>query len=94
MDKEARFAFWLLIPTFTVVAAFVVFPVIWNLWLSIKPVALGDLRGESLFKFNLTIDNFRKVFTDPEFYAILRTTLIYTICGSALSVFLGLSYFL
>ncbi len=90
LDKEARFAFWLLVPTFTVVAAFVVFPVIWNLWLSIKPVALGDLRSESLFDLNLTFDNFRKVFSDPEFFEVLRTTLIYTICGSALSVFLGL----
>ena len=49
-DQEARLAFWMLVPTFTIVVAFVIFPVIWNLWLSFKPVLLGDLRGESLFK--------------------------------------------
>lgn len=89
-DQEARLAFWMLFPTFTVVLAFVIFPVIWNLWLSVKPVSLEDLRGTSLFQFNLTLQNFQKVFTDPDFVPVLRTTLIYTIAGSALSIFLGL----
>ena len=40
LDQEARLAFWMLIPTFTVVAALVIFPMIWNLWLSLKPVSL------------------------------------------------------
>ena len=90
LDQEARLAFWMLIPTFTIVLAFVIFPVIWNLWLSLKPVSLGDLRGASLFKFNLTLENFQKVFGDPEFVQVLMTTLIYTVAGSVLSIFLGL----
>lgn len=89
-DKESRLAFWMLAPTFTVVLAFVIFPVIWNLWLSVKPVTLGDLRGGSLLEANLTLENFRKVFSDPDFVPVLTTTLIYTLSGSALSVFLGL----
>ena len=90
LDKEARLAFWMLAPTFTVVLAFVIFPVFWNLWLSLKPVTLGDLRGESLFEFNLTLANFQKVFGDPDFVPVLVTTLIYTIGGSVLSILLGL----
>lgn len=90
MQKEARLAFWLLVPTFTVVLALVIFPVIWNIWLSVKPVALGDLRGDALLKFNLTLENFYKVFGDPDFGPVLLTTLVYTIAGSALSIFLGL----
>jgi multiple sugar transport system permease protein len=89
-DQEARLAFWMLVPTFTIVVAFVVFPVIWNLWLSLKPVLLGDLRGESLFRFNLSIANFQKVFSDQDFGATLLITLIYTIAGSVLSIILGL----
>jgi multiple sugar transport system permease protein len=89
-DREARLAFWMLAPAFVVVSAFVVFPVIWNLWLSLKPVSLGDLRGASLWQFNLTLENFHKVFSDPDFVAALVTTLIYTIAGSTLSVLLGL----
>jgi len=90
LDQEARLAFWMLFPTFTVVLAFVIFPVIWNLWLSLKPVSLGDLRGVSLFEFNMTLENYRKVFGDPEFGTVLLTTLIYTTAGSVLSILLGL----
>ncbi len=90
LDQEAKLAFWMLFPTFMVVLAFVIFPVIWNLWLSLKPVSLGDLRGVSLFKFNLTLENFRKVFGDPDFWPVLLTTLTYTVSGSILSILLGL----
>jgi multiple sugar transport system permease protein len=90
LDQEARLAFWMLFPTFTVVLAFVIFPVIWNLWLSLKPVSLGDLRGASLFRFNLTLENFQKVFSDPDFGSVLITTFVYTIAGSFLSILMGL----
>jgi multiple sugar transport system permease protein len=89
-EKESRLAFWMLAPTFAVVLAFVIFPVVWNLWLSLKPVSLEDLRGISLFQFNLTLKNFQKVLTDPEFIPTLLTTLIYTFGGSILSVLIGL----
>ncbi len=87
---EARLAFWMVLPAFAVVMAFVVFPVVWNLWLSIKPVTLGDLRGESLLSFNLSLANFEKVLADPEFGSGVLITLTYTILGSSLSVLLGL----
>src|SRR4030066_1448661 len=89
-EKEGRLAFWMLIPTFAVVFAFVVFPVLWNIWLSVKPVSLADLRGSSLFDFNVTLSNFRKVFGDPEFSQVLTVTLIYTLGGSFFSILLGL----
>ena len=89
-DNDARLAFWLLLPTVTVVLAFVVFPMVWNIWLSLKPVSLADLRGESLFRFNFTFENYGKVFSDPEFGSVLLTTLLYTFSGSFLSIFLGL----
>lgn len=91
LDKESRLAFWMLLPTFTVVFAFIVFPVLWNIWLSLKPVSLADLRGPALHRFDLTLENFIRVFTDPEFAQVLRVTLIYTFGGSFLSIILGLS---
>lgn len=90
-DKESRLAFWMLVPSFAVVFAFVLFPVLWNVWLSLKPVYLADLRGTSLLRFDLTLDNFRKVFLDPDFAQILSATLIYTLGGSILSILLGLA---
>jgi multiple sugar transport system permease protein len=91
LERESRLAFWMLAPTFAVVLAFVIFPVIWNLWLSFRPVTLGDLRDASLLDFRLSLDNFQKVFSDPEFVSVLLTTLIYTISGSLLSVLMGLA---
>jgi multiple sugar transport system permease protein len=88
-ERESRLAFWMLVPAFAVVFAFVVFPVLWNIWLSLKPVYLADLRGPSLLHFNLTLDNFRKVFQDPDFAQVLSATLIYTFGGSVLSILLG-----
>ena len=90
LSQESRLAFWMLVPTFAVVTAFVIFPMIWNIWLSLKPVTLQDLRGESLFRFNLTLANFLKVFSDPDFGQILLITLIYSITGSVLSILMGL----
>jgi multiple sugar transport system permease protein len=90
LEKERSLAFWMLFPTFVVVVAFVIFPVLWNVWLSLKPVSLGDLRGSSLFHFNFTLGNFKKIFGDPQFPEVLFTTLTYTLGGSLLSIFLGL----
>lgn len=90
-EKESRLAFWMLAPTFTVVFAFVVFPVLWNIWLSLKAVSLADLRGSSLFDLNITLANFRKIFGDSEFFQVLTSTLSYTLGGSLLSILLGLT---
>jgi len=89
-NKESKLAFWMLFPTFIIVFAFIIFPVIWNLWLSLKPVSLGDLRGNSLIQFNLTLENYWKVLADQDFMLVLGTTLIYTFSGSILSILLGL----
>jgi multiple sugar transport system permease protein len=91
LERERRLAFWMLLPAFAVVAALVAFPVVWNFWLSLKPVLLADLRGRSLFEFNLTLANFRQVLSDPGFGSVLLTTLVYTVGGSALSILLGLA---
>lgn len=90
-QREARLAFWMLAPTFIIVLVIVIFPVIWNLWLSLKPVSLGDLRGSALFTFNLGPDNFLEVFSDPEFPIVCLTTFVYAAAGGVLSILLGLA---
>ncbi len=90
-DREARLAFWLVLPTFAVVLAFVLFPVAWNIWLSFKPVSLATLRDQSLWDWNLTLANYRKLLQDPDFLPVLWATLTYTLGGSALSILLGLA---
>ena len=87
--SEGRLAFWMLVPTCTVVLVFVVIPVLWNVWLSLKPVTLADLRGESFFRPDFTFGNFRTVLRDPDFVSVLVSTLVYAVGGSVLSVALG-----
>ena len=44
-QREARLAFWMLAPTFLIVFAVILFPVLANFWISFKNVELGDLRA-------------------------------------------------
>jgi multiple sugar transport system permease protein len=90
-EKESHLAFWMLLPAFSVVFLFIVFPALWNIWLSLKPVSLVDLRGSGLYRFDFTLDNFRLVFSDPEFLGMISVTLIYTFGGALLSIILGLA---
>ena len=46
--REMRFAYMLLLPTFLIVLSVVLFPLIANVWISFKPVTLGDLRAPSV----------------------------------------------
>lgn len=43
--KEARLALSMLAPTFAIVLAIVLFPLLANFWISVKPVRLADLRA-------------------------------------------------
>lgn len=89
--REQRLAYSLLLPTFLVVALIVIFPVIWNLWLSFKPISLGDLRtGDMLSTADLTFRNFIAVITGRGFWTVLWTTVLYTIFGTITSILLGL----
>jgi len=44
-QQEARLAFWMLAPTFLIVFAIVLFPVVANFWISFKSIELADLRA-------------------------------------------------
>ncbi|MEM6307251.1 MAG: sugar ABC transporter permease [Pseudomonadota bacterium] len=43
-----RFAYMLLLPTFLIVLSVVLFPLFANVWISFKPVTLGDLRAPAV----------------------------------------------
>lgn len=46
--REMRFAYMLLLPTFLIVLSVVLFPLVANVWISFKPVTLGDLRAPAI----------------------------------------------
>jgi len=47
--RERNLAYSMLLPTFAIVMAVVLAPLLANFWISFKPVGLGDLRPASLF---------------------------------------------
>lgn len=47
--REKNLAYSMLLPTFAIVMAVVLLPLLANFWISFKPVGLGDLRPASLF---------------------------------------------
>ncbi len=47
--REVRLAYAMLLPTFAIVLAIVLTPLLANFWISIKPVGLGDLRAPQVF---------------------------------------------
>lgn len=90
LGKDAGPAFLLLGPALFTILVLVLFPIAWNVWLSLKPVTLAGLRDPDLLSLDLTFRNFIKVFTAEDFGRVLATTLVYTVSGSVLSVVLGL----
>lgn len=53
-------AYALVLPTLVIVLGIVIFPLIWNLIFSVRPIEVRNLQGVSLFEFSeLTLDNYQ-----------------------------------
>ncbi len=89
----ADLAYGLLMPTFLVVLAIVVVPMIWNLVFAFRPVRMRNLPDIDLFSLEgASLANFEDIFTarSGQFWNILLTTLFYTFTGSILAIGMGL----
>lgn len=90
-QRTADLAYGLLLPTFVIVFAIVVFPMLWNIILAFRPVRLRDLQDLQLFALNdLTTANFDRILTMRGFTDTLIRTLIYTLFGTVLAILMGL----
>ncbi len=87
--SEARAGIALISPTFIIVVVMVVLPIIWTVSLAFQQIRLLNLSSAGIFG-NYTIDNFRGIFTSEGFWTSLRTTLIYSVFGTASAIGLGL----
>ncbi|MBZ0302492.1 MAG: hypothetical protein K8J31_22290, partial [Anaerolineae bacterium] len=66
-QTTADLAYGLLLPTFVIVIAIVVFPMIWNIVLAFRPVRTVDLPTLRVFSLDgLTLDNFDRIFRRSE----------------------------
>jgi multiple sugar transport system permease protein len=89
-QRESRTGFALVSPTLIVVLAMVVLPVVWTILLSLQRVRLSGIRSVDLVTGPYVLRNFELILGSPEFWTVLRTTLLYTIGGTVGSIALGL----
>ncbi len=88
--RESRLGVALILPAVLVVALVVVFPLIWNIALSFQDARLINIREVNIIGFDPTLQNYQTVTGASDFWPVLRTTLIYTVAGTILSVAIGL----
>ena len=86
---EARAGLLLISPTFLVVLALVVLPVLWTVALAFQELRLIQLSTAGLFG-EYTLENFEEVFTSSGFWGSLATTLVYATLGTGSAIGLGL----
>jgi multiple sugar transport system permease protein len=90
-QQESRAGLALLSPTFIVVMAVIVVPVLWTLFIAFRDLRLRDIREVGIFGAGWTLDNFVGVFTSRGFFEALMTTVTYSVVGTALAIGLGLA---
>ncbi|GBD86023.1 inner membrane ABC transporter permease protein YcjO [bacterium BMS3Abin02] len=88
--REARLAWIFVLPAAIIVLGLVLFPVIWNISLSLQRLRLIDLQHINFFRFEGTLRNFRAVVGVRDFWQTIWTTLEYTVFGTILSMVMGL----
>ncbi len=87
--EENRAGLLLISPTLIIVAVAVVLPILWAVALAFQNVRLINIRGTG-FIGAYTLNNFVEVLTSPGFLGALWTTLVYSVCGTALAIGIGL----
>lgn len=80
----------LMLPVLVLIAVFVVFPVIWNIYISMTNYALTGPRART-YEF-VGLDNYLRMFRDLSFYNTLRVSFLFTLFSAIIGqAFLGLS---
>jgi len=78
------------VPGALIVGALIIFPILWNVVLSLQQVRLIDLQSLNFFSFDANLDNYRRVSGVSSFWPAIRNTVVYAISGTVLSIGLGL----
>ncbi len=89
VEREARLAYFLIVPTFLIVMGLILFPAIFSIWISFHDVDLEQLADVFHAPF-VGIDNFIKVAQDYAFPDALKTTIVFSLAGTAFTTAIGL----
>jgi multiple sugar transport system permease protein len=87
--RDARLAYLFVAPTVLVVVGLVLFPLVWNVSLSLRELRLIELRDFELFDPDVTLENYGRVI-GSDFWPLLGRTLVYAVGGTTLALLLGL----
>ncbi|WP_083459546.1 carbohydrate ABC transporter permease [Jiangella muralis] len=87
--REGRAGLVLVSPTVLIVLLVVVLPFLWTIIMSFQRLRLIDL--QNVFDITLTLRNFETVLGSADLWVMVRTTLIYSIGGTVLSIGAGLA---
>jgi multiple sugar transport system permease protein len=87
--EENRTGLLLISPTVIIITVAVVIPILWAVALAFQNVRLLNIRDTG-FIGEYTLDNFINVITSPGFLTALWTTIVYSVCGTALAIGIGL----
>ncbi len=88
--REERLGWALVAPAALIVVSLIVFPVLWNVSLSLQRIRLIELQRVDFFSFDPTFANFGRVTGIRDFWPTVRTTFVYTVFGTVLSLGMGL----
>ena len=77
----------LLMPALAILVGFLLFPLIWNIYLSVHDVTLTTILGE--WKY-IGLKNFSNLLHDPDFHKSLQVSLIFVGGSVALQFFVGM----
>ncbi|MFD1505680.1 sugar ABC transporter permease [Georgenia yuyongxinii] len=86
---EGRAGLTLISPTLVIVLVMVVLPILWTIVLAFQDLRLINIQTAGLVG-NFTLSNITEVILSPGFLQALVTTLIYSVCGTALAIGAGL----
>jgi multiple sugar transport system permease protein len=87
--RDARTGLALISPTVVIVVVMVLLPILWTVSLAFQRVRLLNLRSTSIIG-DYSLDNFASVLGSDGFVDALLTTLVYSVCGTALAIGIGL----
>jgi multiple sugar transport system permease protein len=77
----------LLLPALAILVGFLLFPLMWNIYLTVHDVTLTTILGE--WKY-VGLKNFSNLLHDPDFYKSLQVSLIFVGGSVALQFFVGM----
>lgn len=94
--RETRLAWYLIFPTALIVFGLVIFPAIFNIWISFREVGLNNLNSVLTAPF-VGFDNYTKVFNDFSFkfqglesWGAAVTSVVYSLVATTLTITVGL----